>query len=148
QQNWKKLSCYTAHQKEQKGTADALRAYFNDVAQAKEATYTVVLCADTPLLTAQEINRLIHVLEAEKLEGVAATFIAEDPHGYGRVIRGEPGFKIVEEKDATTEQKSITEVNSGLYVLKTEFVLRHLFELQASNAAREFYLTDLFQSES
>src|SRR5690606_34979827 len=40
QQNWKKLSCYTAHQKEQKGTADALRAYFNDVAQAKEATYT------------------------------------------------------------------------------------------------------------
>lgn len=142
---WPKSKFSIAHQKEQKGTADALRAYFNDVSSAKNFTYTVVLCADTPLLSSQEIKNLVTVLASEKLDGVAATFIADNPYGYGRIVREERGFSIVEEKDASSEQKSITEVNSGLYVLKTEFILQHLFELKATNAAREFYLTDLFK---
>ena len=137
----------SAHQKEQRGTADALRAYFNDISEAKNRKYTIVMCADTPLITAAEIEALTSELESENLDGVAATFHEENPRGYGRIIRSTTGFKIVEEKDATTEEKKITEVNSGLYILRTEFVLNHLFKLESKNQAREFYLTDLFQAD-
>src|SRR5690606_19651713 len=141
-EQWSDCSWESAHQKEQRGTADALRAYFNDISEAKNRKYTIVMCADTPLITAAEIEALTSELESENLDGVAATFHEENPRGYGRIIRSTTGFKIVEEKDATTEEKKITEVNSGLYILRTEFVLNHLFKLESKNQAREFYLTD------
>lgn len=142
---WPNCPWESAFQKEQKGTADALRAYFNDIPQAKDRTYTVVLCADTPLITEKEITNLVNILENENLDGVAASFIESNPMGYGRIVRSDSGFKIVEQKDANQEQQRISEVNSGLYVLKTAFVLEHLFKLKSSNSSREFYLTDLFQ---
>lgn len=147
QKHWATCPWEVAHQKQQNGTADALRSYFNDVPAAKDRTYTVVLCADTPLITMQEIDTLVSVLEKENLDGVAATFIDEKPFGYGRIVRDKNAFKIVEEKNASVEEKKITEVNSGLYVLRTSFVLKHLFEVKANDSTREFYLTDLFQFE-
>src|SRR5690606_18152033 len=86
-------------------------------------------------------------VEKEKLDGVAASFIEEHPRGYGRIVRSGESFCIVEEKDTDEKQKSITEVNSGLYVLRTEFVLAHLYQLSVNNKSREFYLTDLFQTD-
>ena len=146
-EQWSHCSWESAHQKEQRGTADALRAYFNDIDDAKNRKYTVVMCADTPLITASEIESLYKTLESENLDGVAATFHEVNPYGYGRIVQGEIGFKIIEEKDASVEEKKITEVNSGLYILKTEFILEHLFKLESKNQAREFYLTDLFQTD-
>lgn len=145
--NWPQCPWEVAHQKQQNGTADALRAYFNDIKEAKDRAYTVVLCADTPLITENEISTLVSILESEKLDGVAATFIEETPRGYGRIVRQGDGFRIVEEKEADDSQKQITEVNSGLYVLRTDFILKYLFDLESNNASREFYLTDLFQIE-
>ncbi|GAB4010839.1 MAG: bifunctional UDP-N-acetylglucosamine diphosphorylase/glucosamine-1-phosphate N-acetyltransferase GlmU [Bdellovibrio sp.] len=136
-----------AIQKEQKGTADALKSYFNDVQSASKQKYTAVICADTPMLTVEEVEVLYKNLITRNLDAVAATFQVENPKGYGRIVRGSKGFSIVEEKDATPEQKFINEVNSGLYFFKTEYILKHINQIDSKNASSEFYLTDLFKSD-
>jgi bifunctional UDP-N-acetylglucosamine pyrophosphorylase/glucosamine-1-phosphate N-acetyltransferase len=85
------------------------------------------------------------LLVNENLDGVAASFIEKNPTGYGRIVRGEKGFHIVEEKDADDEIQKITEVNSGLYILKTSYVLKHLDKIDSNNKSGEFYLTDVFK---
>ncbi|MBP9674959.1 MAG: bifunctional N-acetylglucosamine-1-phosphate uridyltransferase/glucosamine-1-phosphate acetyltransferase, partial [Bacteriovoracaceae bacterium] len=70
-----------------------------------------------------------------------------NPTGYGRIKRAEKvGFHIVEEKEASLEEKKIKEVNSGLYLLRTSFLLQELKKISAQNKAHEFYLTDLFKA--
>lgn len=136
----------TAWQRVQNGTADALKSCFNDLPHFWNHTYTLVACADTPLITAHEFNQLFAVLKANPdLVGVAATFEAHAPKGYGRIVHGSKGFHIVEEKDATDEQRKITEVNSGFYILKTAHVKEVLGTISNHNKSGEFYLTDLFQ---
>lgn len=149
-----------AVQERQLGTADALRAYFRDIEEAAAADYTLVLCADTPLIREKDLTLLWERICAHpELVGVAATFIAPDPRGYGRIVRqsagnggsggnggSRPGFHIVEEKDIQgTALASICEVNSGLYIFKTSFLKKSLLQINANNQAGEFYLTDVFQ---
>ncbi len=137
-----------AVQKEQKGTADALKACFNDQPQFWNHTYTLVACADTPLMTAHEFKTLFDVLKNDSdLVGVAATFEAHNPKGYGRIIANAKGFHIVEEKDATEIERKITEVNSGFYILKTSHIKSVLSTITNKNKSGEFYLTDLFQDQ-
>lgn len=134
-----------AFQDKQLGTAHALRCYFEQVPQASKFDYTVVLCADTPLIRAHDLSQLYLYLQAQNLDGVAATFVEKNPKGYGRIVRSEKAFHIVEEKDASDEIRKITEVNSGLYILKTSFILKHLNNIDSKNKSGEFYLTDLFK---
>lgn len=142
--NWKDVSF--AWQKEQKGTAHALRTYFDQVPGAWEKDYTLVVCADTPLITSEEYARLYEVFkENPSLDAAAAVFETQKPFGYGRIIRGEKGFDIVEEKDANEEQKAVQTVNSGLYLFKTSHIKKHLDSVGSSNKSGEFYLTDLFK---
>ena len=136
-----------AEQKEQKGTADALRSYFNDCQGAKDTDYTLVICADTPVISKNEITTLFDHLLDRNLDAVAATFEAKNPAGYGRIVRGAPGFHIVEHKDADKEILKIKESNAALYIMKTSFALEHLDDIGSDNKAREFYLTDLFKDE-
>ena len=148
EQHPRKSFLKTAWQKEQNGTADALKSCFNDLPHFWNHTYTLVACADTPLITAKEFNQLFAVLKADPtLVGVAATFEAHAPKGYGRIVHGSKGFHIVEEKDATDEQRKITEVNSGFYILKTSHVKEVLGTISNNNKSGEFYLTDLFQDK-
>lgn len=143
-----KSSMKIAWQKEQNGTADALKACFNDLPQFWTYDYTLVACADTPLITESEFNKLFQMMkENPDLVGVAATFETEVPTGYGRIIEGGKGFKIVEEKDADENQRKIKEVNSAFYVLKTSHVKSVLGQISNKNKSGEFYLTDLFQHE-
>jgi bifunctional UDP-N-acetylglucosamine pyrophosphorylase/glucosamine-1-phosphate N-acetyltransferase len=135
-------------QEQQLGTADALRSYFNDTSFSKDCSLTLVLCADTPLLNDEILSCLYKELKENKLDGVAATFKENNPYGYGRIVRGDKGFNIVEEKDATDEQRSIQEVNSGLYLFKTDYILSALEGVDSDNKAGEFYLTDVFQKEA
>ncbi len=138
----------TAWQKEQNGTADALKACFNDLPHFWDYDYTLVACADTPLITEFEFNELFKVMqENPTLVGVAATFETANPTGYGRIIQGVKGFKIVEEKDCDEGQKKIKEVNSAFYILKTSHVKEVLGKISNKNKSGEFYLTDLFQEE-
>ncbi len=134
-----------AVQEKQLGTADALKAYFNSSPETHKLDYTLVICADTPVVSELELTQMLTLLEQEKCDAVAATFFESNPTGYGRIIHGEKGFHIIEEKDATDDQRKITEVNSGLYLLKTSYVVEHLKNIDSNNKSGEFYLTDIFK---
>jgi bifunctional UDP-N-acetylglucosamine pyrophosphorylase/glucosamine-1-phosphate N-acetyltransferase len=135
-----------AWQKNQNGTADAVKACFSDLPQFWNYEYTLVACADTPLISQNEFNELFKQFQLHpELVGVAATFEAQNPTGYGRIVKSQNGFHIVEEKDADQNQKKITEVNSGFYILKTSHVKEVLGKIDNKNNSGEFYLTDLFQ---
>lgn len=148
EESFAKRKIHFAWQKEQLGTADALKSYFDSNPNAWNKTYTLVACADTPLLTAQDFTKLYHEIHASnELQAVAATFHAEDPTGYGRILPGKNGFDIIEQKDASQAELLIKEVNSGLYIIKTEHIKKHLFEIDSKNKSNEFYLTDLFKQD-
>ncbi len=137
-----------AHQKEQKGTADALKSYFADTKGSWDNDYTMVVCGDTPLLTADIFQALyIDMKSNDSLVGVAATFKVDSPFGYGRIMREGSGFQIIEEKNANDDERKINEVNSGLYLIKTSFIKERLENIGNNNKQGEFLLTDLFQAE-
>lgn len=133
-------------QENQNGTADALNSYFKGCAWASETAFTLVLCADTPLITTSELDKLYSYLNSENFKAVAATFIEKNPQGYGRIVHDQKGkgFKIVEEKDTNNEEKAIQEVNSGLYFFETKNLLEKLKSIDNNNNSGEFYLTDVF----
>lgn len=135
-----------AIQKQQNGTADALKSCFNDLPHFWDYTYTLVACADTPMIQESEFIRLFEALKKDPtMVGVAGTFEAHNPTGYGRIVCSSKGFHIVEEKDATEDERQIREVNSGFYILKTSHVKEILGSITNNNKSGEFYLTDLFQ---
>ncbi len=144
---WKGLHAKYVLQSEQLGTGHAVRMYFEQIQDADKYKYTIVACADTPLLTKEVFQTLKD--EAKKgFDAVCASFIEKKPTGYGRIVRAGKGFSIVEEKDATDEQRLITEVNSGLYIFKTSYLKDHIFNLDSNNKAGEFYLTDTCKAEA
>lgn len=135
-----------AWQKEQKGTADALRAYFDECPDNWKHPFTFVCCADTPLLEAETFLRMWKEMQSNpSLKACAGTFQAIVPTGYGRILRGKNGFRIVEEKDATEAERKITEVNSGFYLARTDYLKEHLSKIGNNNKSGEFYLTDIFE---
>lgn len=139
-----------AFQKEQLGTADAVKSYFSDVKNADNVELTMIVCGDTPLLRPDFFSKMWDKFHSEKnLNAVAATFISKDPTGYGRIIRsGDKGFfSIKEEKDASNDEKKINEVNAALYLVKTKCLTEFLKKMNNQNAAKEFYLTDLFHPQ-
>ncbi|MAX67466.1 MAG: bifunctional UDP-N-acetylglucosamine diphosphorylase/glucosamine-1-phosphate N-acetyltransferase GlmU [Bacteriovoracaceae bacterium] len=136
-----------AHQQEQLGTGHAVQVFFEKFPLAWENKYTLIVCADTPLITSEVYQRLYEELIDNNYDAVCASFIAQRPFGYGRINHGEVGFDIVEEKDASQEQRKITEVNSGLYLFKTSHIKKYLNDLDDNNQSGEFYLTDLLKKD-
>lgn len=130
-------------QKEQLGTGHAVL-----MAQDRLQGMTgqlLVLYGDTPLITGKTLNR---ILAAHRDAGAAATVLTarmENPYGYGRIIRDDQGqiSAIVEEKDATVEQKAIQEINTGMYCFEIPSLLKVLPCLKPQNAQGEYYLTDV-----
>lgn len=129
-------------QKEQLGTGHAVM----QVAPLLQGQtgITLICNGDTPLITSETIVKLI---ELHRQRGVAATVltgIVDNPFGYGRVIRGEDGsvLRIVEEKDASPEEKAVPEINSGTYCFDTAALLEALKSVTNENAQGEYYLTD------
>ncbi len=143
--NWSKLPLELSIQKERLGTGHAVQCAFDQSKSLQGTEYTFILCADTPLITQVELDLLFNHVEKNKLNGVAASFEASRPSGYGRIVKGKDGFLIREEKDASAEEKTITEVNSGLYIVKTTYLIEMLNNLDNKNASGEFYLTDIFK---
>ncbi|NTW58097.1 MAG: bifunctional UDP-N-acetylglucosamine diphosphorylase/glucosamine-1-phosphate N-acetyltransferase GlmU [Nitrospirae bacterium] len=129
------------HQAEQLGTGHAVRQAVDIIAAAEGPV--VVLCADTPLLTPGTLISLIEAHSRAKAAVTVMTAMAEDPAGYGRVVRGRSGvMRIVEEKDATAAQKKIREVNAGIYCFEKKFLLSALGGIRNRNAQGEYYLPD------
>lgn len=134
-------------QKEQLGTGHALQTYFDNNKKARDQEYTLVVCADTPLIQSSDYERLYDEMKSKKSDAIVASFITEKPFGYGRIVHSSGGLSIVEEKDASSEQKCIKEVNSALYLFRTEHITKHIYSLDNKNKSNELYLTDLFKPE-
>ena len=127
-------------QAEQNGTGHAVQVCADEIAESSGAV--VVLYGDMPLLSNESLARLCEVRGDGK--AAAITAIAEKPRGFGRILRADGVFRaIVEEKDATDEQREIREVNVGVYCFDRDTLLDSLPRLSSDNAQGEYYLTDV-----
>jgi bifunctional UDP-N-acetylglucosamine pyrophosphorylase/glucosamine-1-phosphate N-acetyltransferase len=131
-----------ARQEKQLGTAHAVLSAKRALAGYRGPV--VILSGDTPLLTTSTIASVVAARTAPGSLAFA-TMDLENPEGYGRVVHapGKGPALIVEEKDATPEEREIREVNAGLYVADADFLWSTLSRVDSKNSQREFYLTDL-----
>jgi bifunctional UDP-N-acetylglucosamine pyrophosphorylase / glucosamine-1-phosphate N-acetyltransferase len=105
----------------------------------------LVLYGADPLMRVESIRGLLAKLEQPGVVGAITTFVADEPTGYGRILRDANAdvIGIVEERDASPEQRLIAEVNQGVVVYQAEWLWAHLDRLQPSPVKGEYYLTDL-----
>lgn len=130
-------------QHEQHGTGDAVMAARNELEAA--GSTLLVLSGDVPLIRAETLKKF--VAEHQKC-GAACSILSvrlENPLGYGRVVRDEEQrfVKIIEQKDASVEQRQIREINSGIYCFETKDLFDALSLVQPANQQGEYYLTDV-----
>ena len=132
-----------ALQEEQLGTGHAV-LQAKDLLKDEEGS-TLVICGDTPLFSAETLNQLFEFHEESKAKGTILTAIAEDPTGYGRVVRqsDKEVSRIVEQKDANEEEQAITEINTGTYVFNNKALFEALDKVGNENAQGEYYLPDV-----
>lgn len=107
---------------------------------------SLLVCpGDTPLLTTATLQSLISEHSQDKAAITMLTTLVEDPRNYGRIIRNEAGkvIRIVEDKDASAEEKAIKEINPAIYCLNWTQVSAGLKSLSNNNKQQEYYLTDL-----
>ncbi len=119
-------------------TAEALKGFSGTA---------LILCGDTPLLDGEELKNFCEAHQASGAAATVLTAIMDDPFGYGRIIRDADGNVqgIVEQKDATEEQKAIREINTGIYCMECPQMFDVLATLTNDNAQGEYYLTDVLQ---
>ncbi|NPC97975.1 bifunctional UDP-N-acetylglucosamine diphosphorylase/glucosamine-1-phosphate N-acetyltransferase GlmU [Nocardioides sp. zg-DK7169] len=135
-----------AVQEEQAGTGHAVRVAVEALLAAEGTVEGTVLVAygDTPLLEGESLRALAAEHEAAQRAVSILSAVVAQPFGYGRVVRDEEGevVAIVEEKDATPQQREIAEINSGILAFDAEFLLSALPRISNDNAKGEYYLTD------
>ena len=105
----------------------------------------IILCGDTPLIREETLKKFIEYHNSISSDLTVMSTIFENPTNYGRIIREADNSLrcIVEEKDATDEQKAIQEVNAGIYCLNWSKIKQAFAELKSDNAQGEYYLTDI-----
>ena len=127
-------------QAKQLGTGHAVKQAVKDL---RAGSVALIIYGDVPLVKSSTMNNLVKA--AGKSSLALLSFEQQMPKGYGRIIRSPRGkvLGIVEEKDATIEQKKITEVNSGIMAIAASKLVKLLMGLKNKNAAKEYYLTDI-----
>ena len=107
----------------------------------------IILCGDTPLITSETIKEFVEYHRDNKSDLTVMSAIFENPTNYGRIIRNQDGSlnSIVEEKDATPEQKAVKEINAGIYCINWAKIKPAFNELTSNNAQGEYYLTDIIK---
>lgn len=105
----------------------------------------LILCGDTPLITSETLKKFIDEHRKSEASLTVMSAIFENPSNYGRIIRDSQGNLngIVEEKDATDEQKAVNEVNTGVYLINWKDISPAFLSLDSNNAQGEYYLTDI-----
>jgi len=131
-----------ALQEQQRGTGHAVqvcRELLRDHAGA-----VLILTGDSPLVRAESLRQLLDRFHREQAACVLGTAIKDDPTGFGRIVRNQQGdfLAIVEEKDATEQQRCIREVNLSCYVFAPADLWESLDHVQPKNRQGEYYLTD------
>jgi len=132
-----------AEQPKPLGTADAVRCALAALPAA--ANELLIACGDTPLITAALMRAVVEARRQTNAPIALAAFDADDPTGYGRVIESSDGSAacVVEERDASDEQRGIGTVNAGLYAVDRAWLIQTLGTITPSKATGELYLTDL-----
>jgi UDP-N-acetylglucosamine diphosphorylase/glucosamine-1-phosphate N-acetyltransferase len=130
-------------QKEQLGTGHAV-LQARDPFQNFQGTI-LILCGDVPLLRASTVGDLMDKHRTGHADVTVMTTLLADPSGYGRIVKGEGDriLKIVEERDATEEEKKIMEINTGIYCAECPFLFEAVAAIDNRNAQKEYYLTDI-----
>ncbi|MFH1050068.1 MAG: sugar phosphate nucleotidyltransferase [bacterium] len=132
-------------QKEQLGTGHAV---------AQTETYlkdfkgdVLILCGDVPNLSLNTLNRFIGKHISTNADVSVLSTVCDNTFGYGRIIRNEQNrfLKITEEKDANPDERQVKEINSGVYIIKSELLFPALKKISNSNSQGEYYLTDIIE---
>lgn len=131
-----------ADQTEQLGTGHAVMMCHEQLASHHGPV--VVVAGDSPMLQAESVATLLAESTARQAACLLGTVRRDNPTGYGRILRNLAGdfTGIVEEKDATPEQRAIQEINVSTYVFDAKELLSALDQLRANNSQREYYITD------
>ncbi|MFC4323937.1 bifunctional UDP-N-acetylglucosamine diphosphorylase/glucosamine-1-phosphate N-acetyltransferase GlmU [Litchfieldia salsa] len=134
-----------ALQEEQLGTAHAVMQA-SSILEGKEGV-TLVICGDTPLITSTTMEELLTHHENEGAKATILTAFAEDPTGYGRIIRNQKGNveKIVEHKDASEQERTVREINTGTYCFDNQLLFDALKNVSNQNVQGEYYLPDVIE---
>jgi bifunctional UDP-N-acetylglucosamine pyrophosphorylase / glucosamine-1-phosphate N-acetyltransferase len=131
-----------AVQEEQKGTGHAV---LQAASLLDGARHILILSGDVPLTRPETLRRLLDEHQQSQNALTLLTMKLDDPALYGRIIRDSSGnvTRIVEAKDASEDEKSISEVNAGIYVFDAEYLFDNLRNLSTNNSQGEYYLTDV-----
>lgn len=110
-----------------------------------EEGITIVLCGDTPLIQASSLQHLLNIHQQSGAAGTILTAHLDDPFGYGRIVRDSEGHvaRIVEEKDCSTEEAHIQEINTGTFCFDNRKLFAALKQVNNDNVQQEYYLTDV-----
>ena len=133
-------------QKEQLGTGHAVNAA-REFLENEDSTL-LVLSGDVPMIRAETLAALVQQHRSHRGRGAACTILTvklDDPTGYGRIVRDDHGLfdHIVEQKDASEEERKVKEINSGIYCFDTRKLFQTLSGVKNENATGEYYLTDV-----
>ena len=139
--NFKNVETFV--QPELNGTAGAVKAAQKKIMDDEDV---LILYGDVPLISHESLKNALN----DNHDAVILTMIPKDPFGYGRVLKNDSGLatEIIEDKDASPEQKKINEVFTGIMIIKGEMLLSSLEEVNNNNASGEYYLTDVIKIAS
>lgn len=129
-------------QAEQRGTGDAVMSARTALKNADSTL--LVLSGDVPLVRDETLSKLIEHHHTSEAVCTILSVKLENPTGYGRIVRDEQNrfARIVEQKDASSEETTIREINSGIYCFNTAKLFQALKQVQPTNQQQEYYLTD------
>jgi bifunctional UDP-N-acetylglucosamine pyrophosphorylase / glucosamine-1-phosphate N-acetyltransferase len=138
------FSVATVVQEPQLGTGHAILMAKKSL-NATHAEHVLILPGDMPLIRKESLTGLLKAYHASGADMGILTARIADPSGYGRVVRDKTGkvMRIVEHGDATENQREIDEINTSVYVVNKEFLLKAVDRLSPDNAKGELYLTDV-----
>ena len=134
-----------ALQEEQLGTAHAV-IQAQTMLEGKEGC-TLVVCGDTPLIQTSTMEALVKHHEETNAKATILTAHAENPDGYGRILRGTDGSvnRIVEHKDASEQERAVKEINTGTYCFDNKALFEALKNVSNENVQGEYYLPDVIE---
>lgn len=127
----------------QLGTGDAVNKAYDSLKGFEGEV--IILCGDAPLITSETLLEFVSAHREHNSALTVMSAIFENPTNYGRIIRSQDGGlkKIVEEKDASMEEKVVKEINAGIYCIDWKKISPAFLNLQCNNAQGEYYLTDI-----
>jgi len=132
-------------QEEQLGTGHAVMMASPHINH--ESDYLLVLLGDVPFIKKSTILKAWNYVKEVNAGAVVLTMMLENPTGYGRIIKDDKNLlkSIKEEKDATSEEKKIKEVNTGIFIFNNKKLWENISKLKNNNNQKEYYLTDMVE---